>query len=348
MNSKSWNFDGSFPTDLVPDAVKTFFKWCIKGKCDISDTIEVKHRDIEKKTDVLSQLLISSCLSDRQLKNKTSTTFHIQREMALQVAVGLTVHGTTRSKTMVERLYGLGFSIDYPRVLRLETQIASSVLQNIKVNSGIYIPPDVIHGRFIHCAADNLDFSEDTPDGKRTLHGTVMTIYQIKDQNDRMERLSLKPSNPRSLENANDAVPTIVPFQKPSNWASCCPESKSYSEQIRDRTAVQAAELSNFAWMLIRKKCITAEDPVELEEQNADCSTKLAATSPTWTGYMSLLAETKPVAKVSMLPLIAESPTQHSVQLTFMKQFEKINSLILGPNNKVVVTVDLALYKPLK
>lgn len=78
----------------------------------------------------------------------------------LQVAVGLTVHGTTRSKTMVERLHGLGFSIDYPRVLQLETQIASSVLENMKVNSGIYIPPDVIHGRFIHCAADNLDFTE--------------------------------------------------------------------------------------------------------------------------------------------------------------------------------------------
>lgn len=62
MNSKNRVFDGSFPTDLVPNAVKTFFKWCIKGKCYISDIREVKHTDIEKKTDVLSQLLISSCL----------------------------------------------------------------------------------------------------------------------------------------------------------------------------------------------------------------------------------------------------------------------------------------------
>ena len=27
-------------------------------------------------------------------------------------------------------------------------------------------------------AVDNVDFSEDTPDGKRTLHGTPMAIYQ--------------------------------------------------------------------------------------------------------------------------------------------------------------------------
>ena len=67
----------------------------------------------------------------------------------------------------------------YPRVLRLETQIASSVLEKIRENSGIYIPPDIVQGRFIHCAADNLDFGEDTVDSKRTLHGTAVTIYQI-------------------------------------------------------------------------------------------------------------------------------------------------------------------------
>ena len=69
-------------------------------------------------------------------------------------------------------------------VLRLETQIASAVLEKIRENYGIYMPPDIVLGRFIHCAADNLDFCEDTVDGKRTLHGTVMTIYQVKEANE--------------------------------------------------------------------------------------------------------------------------------------------------------------------
>ena len=33
-------------------------------------------------------------------------------------------------------------------------------------------------------AVDNCDFQEDTPDGKNTLHGTVMNIYQSISESD--------------------------------------------------------------------------------------------------------------------------------------------------------------------
>lgn len=45
-------------------------------------------------------------------------------------------------------------------------------------NGGIFIPPDVVPGRRIFFLVDNVDFAEDTPDGKRTLHGTAMAIFQ--------------------------------------------------------------------------------------------------------------------------------------------------------------------------
>jgi hypothetical protein len=45
-------------------------------------------------------------------------------------------------------------------------------------NGRVYIPPDVVIGRRIFFAIDNVDFSEDTPNGKSTLHGTAMAIYQ--------------------------------------------------------------------------------------------------------------------------------------------------------------------------
>ena len=48
----------------------------------------------------------------------------------------------------------------------------------------IYVPPDVVPGRHIFFAVDNVDFAEDAPDGKRTLHGTAMAIYQRKDHED--------------------------------------------------------------------------------------------------------------------------------------------------------------------
>ena len=42
----------------------------------------------------------------------------------------------------------------------------------------MFRPPDIVKGRHVYFAIDNIDFSEDTPDGKRTLHGTAMAIYQ--------------------------------------------------------------------------------------------------------------------------------------------------------------------------
>lgn len=40
----------------------------------------------------------------------------------------------------------------------------------------MYLPPDMVKGRHLFFAIDNVDFAEDTYDGKRTLHGTAMVL----------------------------------------------------------------------------------------------------------------------------------------------------------------------------
>ena len=66
--------------------------------------------------------------------------------------------------------------MDYNRILRVEAQIEVSVLKRMELNNGLYIPPDVVFGRHVFFAVDNVDFAEDTPDGKNTFHGTAMAI----------------------------------------------------------------------------------------------------------------------------------------------------------------------------
>ena len=75
-------------------------------------------------------------------------------------------------------LRGFGMSVEYNRLLRVESQIEASVLKRMEHNNGLFLPPDIVKGRHIFFAIDNVDFSEDTYDGKRTLHGTAMAIYQ--------------------------------------------------------------------------------------------------------------------------------------------------------------------------
>ena len=75
-------------------------------------------------------------------------------------------------------------SVEYNRILRAEAQIEKHVLQCMEQNDGIFIPPDVVSGRRVFFVVDNVDFAEDTPDGKRTMHGTAMAIFQRKHPGD--------------------------------------------------------------------------------------------------------------------------------------------------------------------
>ena len=66
---------------------------------------------------------------------------------------------------MTDVLHKLGVSVDYTRILRIETQLAQAVLSHSDAH-GIYVPPALAKGQFIYFAVDNSDFSEDTPEGK--------------------------------------------------------------------------------------------------------------------------------------------------------------------------------------
>ena len=75
-------------------------------------------------------------------------------------------------------LQGFGLSVEYNRLLRVEAQIEASVLKRMEENGGLFLPPDIVKGRHVFFAIDNIDFTEDTYDGRNTLHGTAMAIYQ--------------------------------------------------------------------------------------------------------------------------------------------------------------------------
>ena len=63
----------------------------------------------------------------------------------------------------------------------------------MELNDGLYIPPDAVLGRHVFFAVDNVDFAEDTPDGKNTFHGTAMAIYQRQEPGDVASELTVDP-----------------------------------------------------------------------------------------------------------------------------------------------------------
>jgi len=73
---------------------------------------------------------------------------------------------------------------------------------------------------------------------------------------------------------------------------------------------------------------------------------------PTWSAFDSALEEPTQqlthVCVLRLLLLISASPTDHSVQLTFLNEVERLTKHICGQTAKCVVTVDMGLYKPIQ
>ena len=178
--SKKWVFTGcldSTSNENFPDELYCFFKWIVQGpKTTIS--VEEKSSEVHKRAVSLAQSTISLTLTERQAKNKKSEVVKATREMPQQLGVGLAIHQAFRSKEIIKILHGFGFSVEYNRLLRVEAQIEQSVIRRMEQNDGIYLPPDIVLGRHVFFAVDNVDFSEDTHDRRKTFHGTAMAIYQ--------------------------------------------------------------------------------------------------------------------------------------------------------------------------
>ena len=122
--------------------------------------------------------------TDRQVRyvpqlDEEGQIFRHQREYPLQVGVGLLAQQQMRSKSVIDVLHELGVSVNYARILRIETQLAQAVLSNSSEHN-FFIPPKLCKGQFIVFSVDNSDFSEDTPDGKNTVHATAMVVFQRK------------------------------------------------------------------------------------------------------------------------------------------------------------------------
>ena len=144
--------------------------------------IEKRIDDVNKKATLLSQQIMFEVKTDQQVKHaptsdETEKPFQHQREYSLQVGVGVLAHQQTRSRSLTDLLHKLGVSVDYTCILSIETQLAGAVARH-SADQGFYVPPALAKGQFIYFAAANSDFSEDTPEGKNTLHATAMAVFQ--------------------------------------------------------------------------------------------------------------------------------------------------------------------------
>ena len=92
-------------------------------------------------------------------------------------------------------------------------------------NNGVYLPTNIVLGRFLFFAVDNIDFAEDTPDGKNTLHGTAMAIYQQRLDGDFVypREVSTNPSH-ETLPELPKTFTDLIPCNYSNNPKPPIPE----------------------------------------------------------------------------------------------------------------------------
>ena len=182
-----WEFTGNISEkdyEQLPNELVMFLRWVLQGTSKLHSNHE--EIEIDKSSRTIAQHIMYSYKTIDQMRYKQthpSVSSRLQKESPLQVGLGLAVHQYTRSKTLIDMFHDLNLAVNYSRVLQIETQLANSVIVKIERDK-IYIPRNVVLGKFVSFAIDNTDFNEDTPDGKRTFHGTLTAVYQRKEMSE--------------------------------------------------------------------------------------------------------------------------------------------------------------------
>ena len=272
--------------------------------------------------------------TDRQVRyvpqlDEEGNTFRHQREYPLQVGVGLLAHQQMRSKSVIDVLHELGVSVNYMRILRIETQLAQAVLSNSS-EQNIFIPPKLCKGQLIFFSVDNSDFSEDTPDEKNTLHATAMVVFQRKRTKDHETILEIDATmRTKSLPQQSIPDTEILQCYIPKNVQPKCSAYTLDTTPSNDVT--KKAEQNDLAWSVGNSIIRSRLEQVKI---------------PTWAPYNSqVLSLTHQLTTVSMMPLLAAPAHEWSTMLTVLMQAQKITAVVMGENHKTVITFDLQLYK---
>ena len=181
---------------------------------------EIREARIDNTVSVLTQVIMQAFKTTRQVNYKpkcetNEKAFYDKRETPLNVGLGLLLHQSTRSKGLIDHLSELSFCISYEKVLRIQTAMAESVAQRITENDRVYIPPLISPDSPVYFAIDNIDFKNDTRDGKGEFHGTRSIVYQTSDPTHKPELIKFDRNKKQSRGYKGEILEKVICCQDP-------------------------------------------------------------------------------------------------------------------------------------
>ena len=320
LKCQQWKFTGDFEGFHIPQSLESLLHWIITGPQEVLDMSQRKNSSVDTSARNIGQIIIQSTKTKRQVNYRSSNASNNvghsnTTETPFSVGLALHIHKETRSKKLIECLSELNLSINYKKLVKIQTEIANSVAAQIHYNNGVYIPPNITTGRRLHFAIDNTDFKNDTPDGKSEFHGTGAIVFQKKG-NEPQKQIQIQRTSETSLKFQHNPYERLETCYKPT----------PPNEIFPDFTGVISCEDLNLYRNIDRSWGLC-------QVIHGEYIGKL----PTWASYNSLATNSPEITKCQGLQLYPGTPTDWSNLYTSLKMVQGIN-VAVSPEQKTVET----------
>lgn len=311
---------------LVPDHLYMFLRWLLEDDTDTNPISAVKEKSlkphIHRRILSLAQDLIFACCKG------ILTPKHI--------GLGVTVKHMTGSKELVRILNRFGHCISYDEVVKLEKGFVEQNVANYKEND-VVIPSNISPGKFVQAAADNLDFNEETLDGKHTTHATTLVLYQRNEAGNFGAEVVTKLNKKRQPLSELKLSVSVMNFSKQCRKLQIpdCLLSGKDDTSNEDCPIRSAAKCLDMAWIFARL-CPSKHFQISLERTEKQ-------TVPSWSAFNALVSSNaSDVSSIGYCPMIPSTPTEYSTVYTVMKTVQNMMKVL--HQQYTVITFDEAIY----
>lgn len=222
MLDTKYSFTGTFndncQKESVPQTLTSLVGMILGGP-----NIDIQSSNIveSQTTLTISQLLQFNC-AIRRRKTAAATYHSTEREPPLPIYLGMVIHAETRKRDLVDKLYGLGLSISYDRVMNISTAMGNSVCEMFQ-NDGVVCPAKLRCNVFTTSAVDNIDHNPSSTTATGSLHGTAISLFQHPSvDNHGIKRVTacisekVKRENIKELPESYSVVPPVILPKEPS------------------------------------------------------------------------------------------------------------------------------------
>lgn len=304
-----FKFEGSFPTGCqassLPETLKSFISMVLNGL-----DLNVQEEDAQPCLTIGQGIVFNTKKKGAKKNegNQKKVRHSAQREPPLPIYLGLNIHASLRNKTLINKLYRLGLSISYDRVIEIEDLVAKSIIERSMIE-GCVAPLKLKKNLFTVAGLDNIDHNPSSTTCNSSFHGTAISLFQFPKYNNPGEiREEVGSLDSRQESHSLPDSFTVVPQTELSTTCIKVPlrDQEAFKSSISENIRREDLWISSSLTTINQQSELTSENPI------------------TWAAYHSQSDQsTEPPSVTALLPMFNEkaaSPAMIKHGMTVVKQ----------------------------